>query len=59
MHSDLTAVSVVTLGFKIRSYYSNYGIYNLWWLIINKDLTSEAVYLLYLATKQDLLIGIG
>ena len=28
---DLTAVSVVTLGFKIRSYYSNYGIYNLWW----------------------------
>ena len=27
--------------------------------LINKDLTSEAVYLLYLAIKQDLLVGIG
>ena len=26
-----TAVSVVTLGFKFRSYYWNYGISNLWW----------------------------
>ena len=37
-----TAVSVVTLGFKIRSYDWNYGISNS--KLINKHLTSETVY---------------
>ena len=58
---DATAVSVVTLGFKIRSYYLNLRYLQLMVdsKLINKDLTSEAVYLLYLAIKQNLLVGIG